>query len=61
MVVITSDYGDLPDVSGAYVLLFKLIERIPLEIAKFQGVVIKPGHYAYAGSARGPGGIRGRK
>jgi Uri superfamily endonuclease len=60
MIVITNNYDALPAISGAYVLLFNMAEESRLEIGKFQGAVIKPGHYAYAGSARGPGGIRAR-
>jgi Uri superfamily endonuclease len=60
MIVITNDYTELPAVSGAYVLLFKMAEKSHLVIPKFPGAVIEPGHYAYAGSARGSGGIRAR-
>ena len=60
MIVITNKYDDLPAVSGAYVLLFKMAAKSRLLIPRFKSAVIKPGQYAYAGSANGPGGIRAR-
>ncbi|GAB6052674.1 GIY-YIG nuclease family protein [Magnetospira thiophila] len=46
----------LPDAPGAYALLIDL--STPLLLPKDQS--LEPGRYVYAGSARGPGGIRAR-
>lgn len=51
---------DLPRDAGAYVLLIRLDERLPLDIPAFRGMSLAPGLYAYCGSAYGPGGIRAR-
>lgn len=51
---------DLPRTGGAYVLLICLKERLALEIPAFRDKTLEPGHYAYCGSAYGPGGIRAR-
>jgi Uri superfamily endonuclease len=51
---------NLPCAVGAYVLLIRLEKRIFLDIASLDQKSLKPGHYAYCGSAYGPGGIRAR-
>ena len=50
----------IPAVPGAYVLLLGLAQEIELDMARFAGVRLAPGDYLYAGSARGPGGLRAR-
>ncbi len=45
---------------GAYVLLVDLARPLVLDIATLSGAVLPAGHYAYCGSAHGPGGLRAR-
>ncbi len=54
-----SSPNELPEIGGAYALMIELgsTARLP---RKFDGALLKPGRYLYAGSARGPGGIRAR-
>ena len=52
--------GDLPPEPGAYVLIVELDRPLRLAHARLGKVALAPGRYAYAGSARGPGGIRAR-
>ena len=49
----------LPPLAGSYLLLIRLAESLPLK-GRFAGQVLPAGHYVYAGSARGPGGLRAR-
>jgi Uri superfamily endonuclease len=51
---------DLPAVPGAYVLIMESRSPIAVSIGSLTDTVLPPGRYAYAGSARGPGGIRAR-
>jgi Uri superfamily endonuclease len=48
----------LPPASGAYALIIRLRRR--LRAWPNAGPVLTPGLYLYAGSAKGPGGIRAR-
>lgn len=50
----------LPATSGAYLLLARLTEPLPLRIPALGAAVLPAGCYVYAGSARGPGGIWAR-
>jgi len=50
----------LPIGSGAYVLLIRLGRPIAIAVRTLPGATLLPGWYAYAGSARGPGGIAAR-
>jgi len=50
----------LPTKSGAYVIFFNLRGSARLDIARLGFPFAAPGHYAYCGSARGPGGLRAR-
>jgi len=52
--------SDLPAGPGAYALTFHVDTPIALAIATLGDPVLKSGHYVYAGSAFGPGGIRAR-
>ena len=45
---------------GSYGLLIELSKDFSLSRPRFYGAVLKKGQYLYAGSAFGPGGIRGR-
>jgi Uri superfamily endonuclease len=55
-----ADVDDLPAAPGAYVLMLELRRPVRLAIATLPATTLPPGRYAYAGSARGPGGIRAR-
>ncbi len=50
--------GALPDAAGAYALVIELAS--PVAIDRPRRAVLSAGVYVYAGSARGPGGIRAR-
>ncbi len=50
----------LPAGPGAYLLILGLSATASLGIPRFAGTGLEPGTYVYAGSARGPGGIRAR-
>lgn len=49
----------LPQARGAYALFIE-IKKSPVLPPKFSHHRLKPGTYLYAGSARGPGGIKAR-
>ncbi len=51
---------DLPAVPGAYALILWLNDATPVSTAAHGPGTLPPGCYVYAGSARGPGGIRAR-
>jgi len=55
-----ADATGLPAGTGAYVLLIRLSDRLPLTLAGRSGVTLAPGNYLYCGSAHGPGGIKAR-
>ena len=55
-----TDAADLDPNPGSYVLTLKLSAPVALRIPRFAGSRLEPGIYAYAGSARGPGGIAAR-
>ena len=50
----------LPAKPGAYLLLLRLAAPLPLRIPALGTAMLPAGCYVYAGSARGPGGIRAR-
>jgi Uri superfamily endonuclease len=54
----TRDLGDLAAGPGTYILLLRL--RAPADLPPRFGGTLPSGVYAYAGSARGPGGLRAR-
>jgi Uri superfamily endonuclease len=54
-----NDPSSLPAVAGAYILCLDMAEPIRLPPRRFAGL-LPAGRYLYFGSARGPGGIRGR-
>ncbi len=51
--------SSLPPAPGAYLLLITLREELPLS-GRLAGHALPAGHYLYAGSARGPGGLSAR-
>ena len=50
----------IPATFGAYVLLIRLSRPLALDIATLPAAILKPGLYAYCGSAYGPGGLAAR-
>lgn len=55
-----ADANGFPIAKGAYLLLLELGAELPLAIRKFQHDTLPAGLYLYAGSARGPGGLKAR-
>jgi len=55
-----TDPTTLPAVPGGYLLLVRLSTALPLEVRRLPAATLPAGWYVYAGSARGPGGIRAR-
>jgi len=51
---------DAPRAPGAYLLVLDLTRPCRVESARFGAARLAPGRYLYAGSARGPGGLRAR-
>ena len=51
---------DLPQISGAYILLIDLPNPVSVLIKGKAATVIGKGRYLYCGSAKGPGGIAAR-
>jgi len=49
-----------PAEPGTYVLLIEVTNPLELTVGKLGLVRLPPGHYAYFGSAHGPGGLHGR-
>ena len=45
---------------GAYLLLIELTAPLALDIPRLGAATLRPGRYAYGGSAYGPGGLRAR-
>ena len=52
--------AEAPDAPGAYLLLVTLGAALPVALPGRPPCVLAPGRYVYAGSARGPGGLRAR-
>lgn len=50
----------LPDEPGTYVLILRLPQRTTVRVGKLGQFSLPSGWYAYAGSARGPGGLAAR-
>jgi endonuclease-3 len=48
---------DDPTVGGTYVVVFELASRRSVEVGALGGHELPVGHYAYVGSALGPGGF----
>ena len=60
LAVTAPDPQGLPAEPGAYVLDIRLGRPLRLAIPTLGSPLLAPGRYVYAGSARGPGGIRAR-
>jgi Uri superfamily endonuclease len=52
--------AEAPAVPGAYLLLATLAAPIHIALPHRPDAMLQPGRYLYAGSARGPGGLRAR-
>jgi len=50
----------LPAVAGVYLLVMHLLERREISVGRLGSRTFWQGWYLYAGSAKGPGGIRAR-
>ncbi len=50
----------IPALPGAYLLLIALTERTLVKLPNMPSASLSPGHYLYAGSAYGPGGLKAR-
>jgi Uri superfamily endonuclease len=55
-----AETGNLPAEPGAYGILLRLKEHLPLVIPRLGNPELLPGLYLYCGSAKGPGGVRAR-
>jgi Uri superfamily endonuclease len=55
-----SDAAEAPAVSGAYLLLVTLPRPLRIALPRRPEATLQPGRFIYAGSARGPGGLRAR-
>jgi Uri superfamily endonuclease len=51
---------DLPVQPGIYALILKLNESKTITVGRLGALEMSAGFYVYSGSARGPGGLRGR-
>lgn len=51
---------DLPALPGAYLLVIDLLTPMTIALPGRPAATLEPGRHVYAGSARGPGGIRAR-
>ena len=56
----TSCFEELTPAPGAYLLVVALSQALALPQPTLKSAVLRAGHYLYAGSALGPGGIRAR-
>lgn len=56
----TDTAKEITTASGTYLILIRLADNMPLSIPTLRIDAIAPGLYVYAGSARGPGGLRAR-
>ena len=52
--------AEAPALPGAYLLLVALPAPLRISLPRLPPTTLPPGHYVYAGSARGPGGLRAR-
>jgi len=54
------EMASLRKASGTYVLLLDVASKQKVEVGRLGRMKVKPGTYAYVGSAFGPGGVRAR-
>lgn len=52
--------ADIPPISGAYILAIRTARPVEITVRGLPAASLRPGWYAYAGSARGPGGLAAR-
>jgi len=52
--------ADWPPEPGVYALLFRITAPLTFDAGRLGSIGLAAGYYAYVGSARGPGGLRGR-
>ena len=50
----------IPAIPGAYVLAIELFKQVAVSLCGKPSALLPPGLYLYCGSAKGPGGLRGR-
>jgi Uri superfamily endonuclease len=55
-----ADAAEAPAVRGAYLLLVTLPRPLRVTLPRRPEATLQPGRFVYAGSARGPGGLRAR-
>src|SRR3954466_12462716 len=55
-----TDAAEAPDLPGAYLLLVMLPRPLCVTLPRHPEATLRPGPLFYAGSARGPGGLRAR-
>ncbi len=53
-------HAALPAAPGSYALLLRVEAPVTLHAGRLGALPLEAGHYVYVGSARGPGGLRGR-
>lgn len=58
--MLTVNTTAIPAGPGTYIIVLACHTPITLSVGRLGQVVLFPGRYAYIGSARGPGGLRGR-
>jgi Uri superfamily endonuclease len=51
---------EFPPAAGTYVLIVRVDQPLRLEVGRLGTITLSGGHYAYVGSAHGPGGLRAR-
>lgn len=54
------DQRPLPNLPGTYALVLRLDRPLTLAAGRLAPAALSPSVYVYVGSARGPGGLRGR-
>jgi Uri superfamily endonuclease len=54
------DAAEAPALPGAYLLLVLLQAPLTVALPQRRAAILQPGRFLYAGSARGPGGLRAR-
>ena len=59
-IVMADRTGDIPSLPGAYLLAVFLASPFELRVSTLPAKTLEPGWYVYAGSARGPGGLKAR-
>ncbi len=60
MVKVQIAFDTIPHEKGVYILILRVEELLNLSIGSLGSVTVKPGLYAYVGSARSFGGLRSR-